>query len=310
MASVTNASLLRWYLPYVAIASIQYQFTKDGLNYASPFVLMAGRYLLVGIVFFFLGGRKVPLDGEALKVAFFASISTLFWAVGLEYISPGDSAVLSYTMPLFSIPIAYFLINEKVSLREVLGATVGFSGVILYSITLAHGSVLFGAILTVLNAIFWATYSVYYRKLKDRDPAPVLTTQFFVGAIPFVIGALFFPKVDPTLNFIADFTYIVLFMGVFQYFLWNKLLRLGRVGKITAMAFAVPATSIFIDAVLASKLPPPLSILGAGTMFAGIFIASWQRENRASANAPGKKDRGPGKINRTLTAFSSCILRD
>lgn len=286
----TNASLLRWYLPYVAIASMQYQFTKDGLNYASPFVLMAGRYLLVGLVFFFLGGRKVPLDRDALKVAFFASASTLFWAVGLEYVSPGDSAILSYTMPLFSIPLAYFLINEKLSLREVVGAIVGFSGVILYSITLAHGSVLFGAILTVLNAVFWATYSVYYRKLKDRDPAPVLTTQFFVGAIPFLIGSFFTPQVHVTFNFFIDFTYIVVFMGVFQYFLWNKLLRLGRVGRITAMAFAVPATSIIIDAVLTSKLPALLSIIGAGVMFAGIFIASWQRDRPLPHIVPQKKE--------------------
>jgi drug/metabolite transporter (DMT)-like permease len=274
-----NGSILKWFLLYLCIASLQYQFRKDGLNYASPFVLMAGRYLLVGMMFYFIGGRKIPLDRDALKVAFYASISTLLWAAGLQYVSPGDSAVLSYTMPLFSIPIAYFSIKERVSQREVLGAIVGFSGVIIYSLTLTHGSILFGAILTIINAVFWATYSVYYRKLKDRDPAPVLTTQFLVGAIPFVIGSIFFPKVNPTVNFFVDFAYIVIFMGLFQYFLWNKLLRLGRVGKITTMAFAVPATSIFIDAVLTSRLPTLISILGAGIMFIGIFIASWQRDS-------------------------------
>ena len=272
-------SILKWFFPYLCIASLQYQFTKDGLNYASPFVLMAGRYLLVGMMFYFIGGRKIPLDRDALKVAFYASISTLLWAVGLQYVSPGDSAVLSYTMPLFSIPIAYFSIKERVSQREVLGAIVGFSGVIIYSLTLTHGSILFGAILTIINAIFWATYSVYYRKLKNRDTAPVLTTQFLVGAIPFVIGSILFPRINPTVNFFVDFAYIVIFMGLFQYFLWNKLLRLGRVGKITTMAFAVPATSIFIDAVLTSELPALLSILGAGIMFIGIFIASWQRDS-------------------------------
>ncbi|MDA4112067.1 MAG: DMT family transporter [Thaumarchaeota archaeon] len=274
----SNATILKWFLPYVVIASLQYQFTKDGLNYASPFVLMAGRYIVVGLIYYFVGGRKIPTDREALKVAVFASASTLLWVVGLQYVSPGDSAVLSYTMPLFSIPIAYFSINEKVSLREVAGAIVGFSGVILYSITLSHGSLLAGAILTILNAIFWAAYSVYYRKLKDRDPAPILTTQFLLGSIPFVVGSFFFPKINPTLNFFVDFGYIIFFMGLVQYFLWNKLLRLGRVGKITTMAFAVPATSIFIGAVLSSTLPSLLSIVGAITMFVGISIASWQRE--------------------------------
>ncbi|MDA4130755.1 MAG: DMT family transporter [Thaumarchaeota archaeon] len=277
----SNATILRWFLPYVLIASLQYEFAKDGLNYASPFLLMAGRYLVVGTIFYFLGGRKIPLDRDALKVALYASISTLFWAVGLQYVSPGDSAVLSYTMPLFSIPIAYFSINEKVSLREVFGAIIGFSGVIIYSITLSHGSLLIGAIFTIINAVFWAAYSVYYRKLRNRELAPIFTTQFLLGSIPFVIGSLFFPRVVPTINFFVDFAYIIFVMGLVQYFLWNKLLRLGRVGKITTMAFAVPATSIFINAVLTFTAPSWLSVLGAGIMFTGIFVASWQRERKS-----------------------------
>jgi drug/metabolite transporter (DMT)-like permease len=196
-----------------------------------PFVLMAGRYIVVGIIFCFIGGRKIPTDRDAQKVALYASVSTLLWAVGLQYVSPGDSAVLSYTMSLFSIPIAYFSINEKVSPREVFGAILGFSGVIIYSITLSHDSVLFGAIITILNAVFWAAYSVYYRKLKDREPAPILRTQFLLVSIPFIIGSIIFPKVNPTVNFFIDFGYIIFFMGLVQYFLWNKLLRLGRVDE-------------------------------------------------------------------------------
>ncbi len=157
---VQGGSLLKWFLPYVLVASLQYQFAKNGLEYASPFVLMGFRYLLVGIFFYFVGGRRMRLDADAIKVAVFASLSTGLWAAGLQYVSPGDSAVLSYTMPLFSIPIAYLSIREKASLREIGGAVIGFSGVVLYSLSLNHGSLLIGAVLTVLNAIFWAAYSV------------------------------------------------------------------------------------------------------------------------------------------------------
>src|SRR5579862_1584420 len=177
-------SIIKWFVPYVLVASLQYQFTKDGLEYASPFILMSIRYLFVGAIFYFAGGRKLSMERDALKIAVFASISTALWATGLQYVSPGDSAVLSYTMPLFAIPIAFFSIREKASIREIIGAIVGFSGVVLYSLTLNHGSLLIGAILTVVNAIFWAAYSVYYRKLRDSDPIPILTTQFLVGCVP------------------------------------------------------------------------------------------------------------------------------
>ena len=222
------------------VASLQYQFTKDGLNYASPFVLMSLRFLVVGAIFYFAGGGKLSFDRDTLKIAIFASISTGLWATGLQYVSPGDSAVLSYTMPLFSIPIAYFTIKESVSIREVLGAIVGFSGVVLYSLTLNHGSLLIGAIFTVLNAIFWAAYSTYYRKLRDRDPIPILTTQFLVGSIPLIIGSFFSPRFIPSTNLFFDLIYVVVFTGVIQYYLWNGLLRRGRVGRITTLALRSP----------------------------------------------------------------------
>jgi drug/metabolite transporter (DMT)-like permease len=279
-----QVSLIKLFLPYILIASIQYQITKNGLTYASPFVLMGFRYLLVGVFFYFVGGRRLRIDRDTVKIALYASISTGLWAVGLQYVSPGDSAVLSYTMPLFSIPIAYLVIHEKATSREIAGAIVGFSGVVLYSLTLNHGSLLIGALFTLLNAFFWAAYSVYYRKLRNSDPVPILTTQFLLGSIPFIAGAFLFPKFDLTENLFLDLLYIVGITGVIQYYLWNALLRRGRVGRITTMAFAVPATSIIIDSALSSTLPSYVAVAGAAVMFFGIFLSSWSEKSESAKN--------------------------
>jgi drug/metabolite transporter (DMT)-like permease len=276
---LANAALARWLVPYVIIASLQYQFTKDGLSYASPFVLMTFRYVFTGIIFFFLGGRRISLDRDALLVACFSSASTLPWAIGLSYVSAGDSAILSYTMPLFSIPIAFIAIREKVLLRELVGALVGFSGVIVYSLTLGHGSQPVGATFTLVGAVFWAAYSVYYRKLRNRDPIPILTTQFLVGSIPGVVGSVFYPQISPGVNLVVDAVYIVLFSGVVMFVLWNGLLRRGRVGRITTLAFAVPAMTILVDSIRTLTSPSSLTILGGAMMFIGVFIANWSSES-------------------------------
>jgi len=278
-ARFTNTALAKWLVPYVIVASLQYQFTKDGLSYASPFVLMTFRYVFTGIIFYFLGGRKIQLDRDALLVAGFSSASTLLWAVGLDYVSAGDSAVLSYTMPLFSIPIAFVVIREKVLRRELLGALVGFSGVVAYSFTLNHGSQPLGATFTLVGAVFWAAYSVYYRKLRSRDPIPILTTQFLVGSIPGAVGSVFYPQITPGINLLIDLVYIVLFSGVVLFVLWNGLLRRGRVGRITTMAFAVPAMTILVDSIRTLTLPASLAVAGGIMMFIGVFIANWSRDS-------------------------------
>ena len=278
-ARFTNTALAKWLVPYVFVASLQYQFTKDGLSYASPFVLMTFRYVFTGIAFYFLGGRKIPLDRDAIFVAGFSSASTLLWAVGLSYVSAGDSAILSYTMPLFSIPIAFAVIREKVLRRELLGALVGFSGVVFYSFTLDHGSQTAGAFFTLVGAVFWAAYSVYYRKLRNRDPIPILTTQFLVGSIPGAIGSVFYPQISLGISLLIDLVYIVLFSGVVLFVLWNGLLRRGRVGRITTMAFAVPAMTILIDSIRSLTLPSSLAVIGGVLMFVGVFIANWSRDS-------------------------------
>jgi len=278
-ARFSSTTLAKWLVPYVIVASLQYQFTKDGLSYASPFVLMTFRYVFTGIIFYILGGRKIPLDRDALLVAGFSSTSTLLWAVGLDYVSAGDSAVLSYTMPLFSIPIAFVVIREKVLRRELLGALVGFSGVVVYSLTLNHGSQPLGAMFTLTGAAFWAAYSVYYRKLRSRDPIPILTTQFLVGSIPGAVGSVFYPQISPGINLLTDLVYIVFFSGVVLFVLWNGLLRRGRVGRITTMAFAVPAMTILIDSIRTLAMPASLAVVGGIMMFIGVFIANWSRDS-------------------------------
>ena len=256
---------------------------------------MTFRYVFTGIIFYFLGGRKIPLDRDALLVAGFSSASTLLWAVGLTYVSAGDSAVLSYTMPLFSIPIAFVVIREKVMVRELLGALVGFSGVFVYSLTLNHGSQPLGAVFTLIGAVFWAAYSVYYRKLRSRDPIPILTTQFLVGSIPGAVGSLFYPQISAGVNLSVDLVYIVLFSGVVLFVLWNGLLRRGRVGRITTMAFAVPAMTILVDSIRTLTLPSSLAVIGGVMMFIGVFIANWSRDSGEATNSDTSIDDGiPG----------------
>ena len=272
--------LLQWYLPYVLVSSLVYGFTQDGLGYASPFTLMAARYLIVASIFFILV-RRIDISRESLIVAFLFSVSTLFWALGLEYVSTGDSAVLTFTMPLFSIPLAALIIGERIAFQNVAGALIGFSGVMLYSSTLSHGSLLLGAIYTLINAVLWAAGSVYYRKLRNRDPLPLLTAQFLLGSIPFLIGSAFFPKIQLTDGLLVDMAYLVVFGGVLQTFFWNSMLRVQSVARITTFAFAVPAVTVFLQSVETSALPPWTSVLGATVMFLGIFVSSRGRMEQA-----------------------------
>jgi len=78
---------------------------------------------------------------------------------------------------------------------------------------------------------------------------------------------------------LTDLVYIVFFSGVVLFVLWNGLLRRGRVGRITTMAFAVPAMSILIDSIRTLAIPASLAVVGGIMMFIGVFIANWSRDS-------------------------------
>jgi drug/metabolite transporter (DMT)-like permease len=262
------------------MASFQYQFAKDGLKYVDPITFMGIRYLIAGSVCFLIAKNfRLILNRDTMLLALFTFISSGLWILGLRYVSPAQSAVLSYTMPLFAIPLSILLIKERASRLVWAGAVIGFIGVAVYSfaLTTAGGSVL-GQILSVGNAFFWALYSVYLRKLRLQDPVRTVATQFIIGGLLFFLFVPFTFSLDPAPGFFIDLGYVTFVGGVISILVWSAMLRTESVGRITTLVFAVPATSVAIQAALTHQLPTLLSLAGICVMFTGIYVSRLKPE--------------------------------
>jgi drug/metabolite transporter (DMT)-like permease len=292
----TKRSMFAYALPYVLVASLQYQFAKDGLQYVNPLVFMGIRYLIASTICFAIAKNFRPiLNRDTLLLGVFAFVSSAFWALGLQYVSAGQSAVLSYTMPLFAIPLAVLLLREGTSRFGAFGALVGFVGVATYGLALSDvGGSTTGIVFSVINAFFWGLYTVYYRKLRNQDPVRTVATQFFIGGLLFLP---FFPFVfflNPTPGFFIDLGYVSVIGGAITLLLWNAMARMESIGRVTTLAFAVPATSVVIQAIVTGEIPTPVEILGVAIMFAGIYISRLR----------------PGKVLAAPAAVAPTILDD
>jgi drug/metabolite transporter (DMT)-like permease len=263
---------LKFLLPYVVFTAFSYFFAKDGLVFASPFVFMGLRYLIAGAMLLSIS-RRIILTRSLLFLSAVTVTSTVFWAYGLLYVSPSESAVLSYSMPLFSLPIAFLLVSEKPSRMEILGIAIGFAGVLVYGIPLLSGFTLVGMVLTVINAFFWGTFTVFYRKLKDQDPVAVNATQFIVGAgIMLALSPLDF-HLRITTGFLIDLAWMGTLGGALQFLLWNYMIRISKVNRITVLAFSVPIFTVVLEAFMTSRIPGIFSIAGVAVMFTGISLS-------------------------------------
>ena len=265
-------------IPYVLISTFQYHVAQDGLKYSSPFLLMSLRYLIASLILFAVVRSFKPiLNKDTVLLSLMTCASTGFWILGLEYVSTSESAVLSYTMPLIAIPMSYLVLSEKASHREWIGATVGFLGVVLYSFVVYETRTLsaLGATLTLMNAFFWAMYTIYYRKLKDQDPTQTVATQLMFGAVIFLLLTPFGFWVNLTPVFWFDVAYLSVFSAAISFLLWNAISRLQRVGKTSTLIYSTPLTVTAVQYAGTSLLPPPISLIGMGLMIFGIYIATF-----------------------------------
>ncbi|HML03640.1 MAG TPA: DMT family transporter [Candidatus Bathyarchaeia archaeon] len=262
----------RYLIPYIVIAVFLYQFAKDSLSYSSPFFVMGTRYLIAGL-FLLLISRRFLFNRDTIILSLLTTSSTVLWAYGLVYVSPADSAVLSYTMPLISIFSSWALLNEKATLKEVVGAVIGFSGVVIFSIRLLTGFLLLGSVLTLVNAIFWSLYSVYFRKMKENDPVSVVGSQFLLGSLFMLILSPIGFKLSFTGEFVIDLLYLSLLGGVAQFLLWDLMLREEKMNIVTTSIFAVPALTMLVQALETLTAPSVLAIVGVAIMFLGIYIS-------------------------------------
>ncbi|AAY81431.1 DMT family transporter [Sulfolobus acidocaldarius] len=264
--------ILKYLIPYIIVGSLQYYFAKDAITYSSPVVFNLLRYIISSAIFLSIR-RRIVFNRDVFLLALYTTMSSLTWSLGLKYVSPSESAVLSYTMPLFSIPIAFLILSERPTVIETLGVGIGFLGVTLYGLPLVHGFSLLGATLTIINAVFWALFSVYYRKLRNEDPIVVNASQFSIGS---VILALLLPiDHDVTINdsFIEGTAYTATLGGALSFFLWNMMVKIERVPRVTIFSFSIPILTTIIQVVVFNTSVFLIQIAGIAIIFIGIILS-------------------------------------
>jgi len=275
--------ILKYLIPYIILGSLQYKFTKDGLMYASPMSFMALRYAIGGLVLLPFS-RRIILNKDIVILTLLTVTSTALWAYGLTMVAPSESAVLSYTMPLFAIPLSAIILREVPKRLEVMGAVIGFTGVVIYGLSLRGHFSLLGGILTVVNAFFWAAFTVYFRKMRDLDPVLVNTTQLLLGSLVFLALSPLDFRVQFNPNMVEDLLFSAVLGGSVLFYLWNYMVRIERVGKVTVLAFSVPILSSALDVLTGEAQLDSMSVTGMGVMFLGILLSRSKEMKRDVSN--------------------------
>jgi drug/metabolite transporter (DMT)-like permease len=123
----------------------------------------------------------------------------VIWNIASTYsallIPSGQSAVLGFTMPLWSALISWAVLGERLSGRLLLAIALGGASVVLLMSRSfgAYTQAPLGLLLGLLAGLGWAIGTLILQRGRVEVPATVLTGwQLLITALPTTIGALAF----------------------------------------------------------------------------------------------------------------------
>ena len=258
-------SYRRW-LPAIALVvlSLTWGYTwvlaKQGLQYAPPFAFAAER--CVGGALSLLIVLK--LIGKPLKLV--APFQTL--GVGLTQVAgfmifqtwalveggPGKTAVLIFTMPIWTLLLAWPLLGERVRGKQWLAAASTLTGLLMIIEPWDMHASLFSKFLGLMAALCWASGTILIKRLRATTPVDLLTLtawQMVLGAVPLVVLSLF--VAEPATQWTPHYVGILGFMSVAStamcWWLWIYILD-----RVPAWEASLSVLGTPVVAILSSRL--------------------------------------------------------
>ncbi len=258
---------------------------KIGLDYASPIMLVAIRFIMAGIVMgmivYFLS-RPHPKDVKSwLKIFVIGAFQTagvmgcIF--VSLKTITAGESSILTFINPLLVVIFGTLFLKHHYRKLQWFGVIIGFIGVF---ITFgAHLSIKAGTILGFGSAVSWAIGTLLIKTWGMKIDIWVLTAyQMLFGGGLLFIGSFFLEDAFFIVNMNSLFIllWLVLMASIVQFTIWFYLIQTGDPGKTSAFLFLAPFFGVLSGALLLDESIHWYVILGGGFILLGIFFANWQ----------------------------------
>jgi O-acetylserine/cysteine efflux transporter len=273
------------FLFVVFIWGLGWSVMKVSLTHVGPLNFALQRFALSAVtltpILIYVGSR-IPKDKSTVKKLLIlgavntSSIVPMYW--GVVYETSGVSSILTYTQPLFIFCLCVLFLKTEAKPGKVLGAFVGFSGVIVLSLGRA-GSILssagVGDVLLLLGAFLWAVSVVYYKKnLGNVDPILTTVIQQSLGAaivapLALSVEGFTFPLAQPYLIMIL---YLSILNSGVALLLWMYLIREEDVTVLALSTFLIPMIAVFMGWLLLAENVRPVSLLGMGMILAGLYL--------------------------------------
>ena len=280
---------------------IGYKLFEVAADDTASRILFAGiRFTIAGVMVISAGSLLAhrflkPKKSSAGCIAALAATQTvlqyIFFYMALAHISGVRGSILNAANTFFAIFLAVAVFHfEKLNAQKVIGAIIGFSGVVLIvsggSLSaLAGGFTLQGEGAMLLAAFVSALAGCLIKLFSAReDPVTLSGWQFFFGGLVMTaIGLAFGGRLVWSS---AACLPLILYMGFISagaYTLWGILLKYNPVSTVSTLGFVNPIMGVLLSALFLNESGEAFrasSVAALALVSLGIFIVNFHWEKR------------------------------
>jgi drug/metabolite transporter (DMT)-like permease len=238
---------------------------------------------------------RVPRElwGRVAALAFFNITGwNALILFGVQQLPAGRSAILAYTMPMWSVLFSLFLLHEPLSKTKLAGMALGMAGMaLLLGDDVRHlERTPAAALLIVAAAIAWAFGTVLLRKWKLPLPQNTLSGwMMLLGWIPIALLAPVFataPLQAPSAAGWFAILYNIFLAGTVAHAAWYRLARTLPVAVSSMASLPVPVVGVFAGMLVLGERPGAAEWAALGLVVAAMVAVLWPPKPAPAPMAP------------------------
>ncbi len=269
-----SAPLWRVIISFIAIYFLwggSFLAIRFSLETIPPLMISFVRFTCAGIILMTVAwrsGAKKPTWAQWRSAAilgflmFFAANSTL--VLGEKTVPSGLAATLYATLPLWMALLSWLWQGEqRPAGRSLVGLVLGFVGVVLMFGAGSSGIDLFGGLLVLGSAIFWAVGSLLSRRVdKPESSALASGMNLFCSGMMFLIMSVIsgepgqFSLAAVSWTSALSLVYLIVGSSVIAFSCYMWLLSVSSPNRVSTYAYVNPVVALFIGAVAGETLNP------------------------------------------------------
>ncbi len=276
---------------YIALACLSLMWglnwaaMKFGLQYADPIIFNIERtWVAIATLFgvLLLTGRRFwPESWLAVCVTGFCQTTVNFGATAMALASggAGRTAVLVFTMPFWTLLIAWPVLGERVRGSQWLAVGCALAGLLLIVEPWDWQGDIAPKLWATISGFGWAGGTVaqaYFQRRRRLEGLTLMTWQMVVGILPITLIPLFvsLPPAEWNTTYLASILYAGVVASGIGFVLWTGILAWLPAGTAALNMLVIPVIALVSSMLIFGERLDALEWAGIAAIGVGLAIIS------------------------------------